>query len=194
MIEDNIKRFSKENFCSCHCEPWADSGTGRSNLSTQRIASPARQSRLPGRAASTKKNPRNDIEKDQSFNSRVSFVLHDLIKKPLPQKFDAAYSLDVIEHISTDKEEMFMQNLCASLHPHAVCILGTPNKDAQAHASEHSRAGHINLKTAETLRNLLEKHFHNVFLFSMNDEVIHTGFHPMAHYLFGMGVGGRRII
>jgi hypothetical protein len=24
---------------------------------------------------------------------------------------------------------------------------------------------------------------HNVFIFSMNDEVVHTGFHPLAHYL-----------
>jgi len=23
----------------------------------------------------------------------------------------------------------------------------------------------------------------------MNDEVVHTGFHPMAHYLFAIGVG-----
>jgi hypothetical protein len=25
-----------------------------------------------------------------------------------------------------------------------------------------------------------------VFLFSMNDEVVHTGFYPMAHYLFAV--------
>jgi hypothetical protein len=23
-------------------------------------------------------------------------------------------------------------------------------------------------------------------MFSMNDEVVHTGFHPMAHYLFAL--------
>mgnify|MGYP007028595943 CR=1 FL=1 len=31
--------------------------------------------------------------------------------------------------------------------------------------------------------------FDNVFLFSMNDEVVHTGFTPMAHYLFALCVG-----
>ena len=30
----------------------------------------------------------------------------------------------------------------------------------------------------------MQKFFHNVFVFSMNDEVIHTGFQPMAHYLW----------
>lgn len=32
-------------------------------------------------------------------------------------------------------------------------------------------------------KNTMQRYFHNVFMFSMNDEVVHTGFHPMAHYL-----------
>lgn len=27
------------------------------------------------------------------------------------------------------------------------------------------------------------------FLFSMNDEVVHTGYYPMAHYLIAVGIG-----
>ncbi len=122
----------------------------------------------------------------------LSFALHDLIKKPLPKKFDAAYSLDVIEHIPTEMEKNFMKNLCRSLNPQAVCILGTPNQAAEAHASPFSIEGHVNLKNAETLKGLLGRYFHNVFLFSMNDEVVHTGFYPMAHYLLGIGVGVRK--
>ena len=30
------------------------------------------------------------------------------------------------------------------------------------------------------------------FIFSMNDEIVHTGFYPMAHYLFGIGIGVRK--
>ena len=37
------------------------------------------------------------------------------------------------------------------------------------------------------MRALLDKFFHNVFVFSMNDEVVHTGYAPMAHYVFGLG-------
>jgi hypothetical protein len=44
----------------------------------------------------------------------------------------------------------------------------------------------VNCKTAKDLRQLMQKFFHNVFIFSMNDEVVHTGFHPMAHYLFAV--------
>ena len=51
-----------------------------------------------------------------------------------------------------------------------------------------SKAGHVNCKTGDQLRALMKQHFHNVFLFSMNDEVVHTGYSPMAHYLFAMCV------
>ena len=36
--------------------------------------------------------------------------------------------------------------------------------------------------TQKELKTTLQKHFKNVFLFSMNDEVIHTGFSKMSHY------------
>ena len=35
----------------------------------------------------------------------------------------------------------------------------------------------------------MARYFHNVFVFSMNGEIIHTGYYRMAHYLFGMGIG-----
>ena len=30
------------------------------------------------------------------------------------------------------------------------------------------------------------KFFHTVFMFSMNDEVVHTGYHKMAHYILAV--------
>jgi len=33
---------------------------------------------------------------------------------------------------------------------------------------------------------MLKNYFNNVFLFSMNDEVVHTGFNKMAHYLIAI--------
>jgi hypothetical protein len=32
-------------------------------------------------------------------------------------------------------------------------------------------------------------YFRNVFMFGMNDEVVHTGYGPMCHYLWMVGVG-----
>lgn len=123
------------------------------------------------------------------FVNRCTFAVHDMTLAPLKQKFDAAYSLDVIEHIPPSMEARFMSNICASLKPNALCILGTPNSEASKYASAASAAGHINLKRAETMRSMLLEFFHNAFIFSMNDEVVHTGYYPMAHYLMGIGAG-----
>ena len=43
------------------------------------------------------------------------------------------------------------------------------------------------MEDIEALKKTLERHFHTVFVFSMNDEVVHTGFYPMAHYILGVG-------
>jgi hypothetical protein len=54
------------------------------------------------------------------------------------------------------------------------------------HATFRSDHQHINLKTAESLKELMSNYFYNTFIFSMNDEVVHTGFLPMAHYIFAL--------
>ncbi len=112
---------------------------------------------------------------------------HDLMAGPFPGSFDGAYALDVIEHIPVADENVFVGNIVASLKPEGVLILGSPSLESQTYASPPSKAGHVNCKTGAGLRELLDKFFHNVFLFSMNDEVVHTGFAPMAHYLLAIG-------
>jgi hypothetical protein len=113
-------------------------------------------------------------------------AVHDILSGPFQSGFDAAYSLDVLEHIPPDKEETYFRNVLASLSETGVLVVGMPSLESQAHASPQSKAGHVNCKTGKDLKRSLERHFHNVFLFSMNDEVIHTGFPPMAHYLIGV--------
>ena|SRR2546421_2160888 len=121
------------------------------------------------------------------------FRQHDIIgSKPLEERFDGIYSLDVLEHIDPNLEESFMRNCCESLDDKGLFILGTPNETAAAYASASSQIGHINLKSASALQGLLATYFETSFLFGMNDEVVHTGFLNMAHYLFGVGVGVRR--
>jgi len=95
----------------------------------------------------------------------------------------------VIEHINKADEERFVANITASLESPGVLIIGMPSLQSQAHASPASQAGHVNCKDAKDLKALLLRFFQNVFIFSMNDEVVHTGFYPMAHYLFALCVG-----
>jgi 2-polyprenyl-3-methyl-5-hydroxy-6-metoxy-1,4-benzoquinol methylase len=105
---------------------------------------------------------------------------------PLPARFDAANCLDVLEHIPTAQERRFLRNQADSLLPVGVAIVGMPSLESQAYASPPSRAGHVNCKTGRDLQTVLEEVFHGVFVFSMNDEVVHTGFQPMAHYLLAL--------
>ena len=73
------------------------------------------------------------------------------------------------------------------LNKNGVFICGIPSIESQKYASKHSKEGHVNCKSGEDLRKTLNRHFNNSFMFSMNDEVVHTGFFPMAHYLWGIG-------
>lgn len=107
---------------------------------------------------------------------------HDVTVKPVPGSFDAVYSLDVLEHVPPDSEERFIVNMIAPLKPNGVAIIGTPSLQSQAHASAHSRQGHVNCKDQQDLKRLMQRYFNQVFAFSMNDEVVHTGFHAMSHY------------
>jgi hypothetical protein len=127
-----------------------------------------------------------DIQRRQSARWGLDAQLHDILKAPLPDRYDAVYSLDVIEHIPADNEDTFIGNLCSSLADHGVLIIGSPSLESQAYASPQSKIGHVNCKSGRALKLLLERHFHTVFLFSMNDEVVHTGYYPMAHYLFAL--------
>jgi hypothetical protein len=73
-----------------------------------------------------------------------------------------------------------------SLTPSGCAIFGMPSKESQIYASETSKIGHVNCQSGEELRENLKKYFTNVFIFSMSDEVVHTGFTPMAHYLLAL--------
>lgn len=117
--------------------------------------------------------------------------VHDILDGPVAGDFDAAYSLDVFEHIPPRDENQFIGNIARSVKRSGVVIIGSPSLQSQAYASKGSKEGHVNCKDGKDLKRLMEQHFDNVFLFSMNDEVVHTGYHPMAHYLFTLCVGPR---
>jgi SAM-dependent methyltransferase len=117
--------------------------------------------------------------------------VHDLLEGPVPGRFDAVYSLDVLEHIQPDREAQFVENMIAPLDAAGALIVGMPSLESQAYASVPSKVGHVNCKTGDDFKAQFKRHFHQVFLFSMNDEVVHTGFHRMAHYLIAVCCGKR---
>jgi len=95
----------------------------------------------------------------------------------------------VLEHIDPAVEGEFVGNIARSLTEDGVCLIGSPSIESQPYASKASIEGHVNCKTAPELKALMQRYFNNVFMFSMNDEVVHTGYHKMAHYLFALCAG-----
>ena len=127
-----------------------------------------------------------DVKQRMNPEWPLTAFVHDIISAPLRTQFDGIFSLDVLEHVHQSDEDTFLRNTCLSLKSHGALIIGMPSLESQTYASEGSKIGHVNCKTGTDLRDLMKKYFHSVFMFSMNDEVVHTGFFPMAHYLFAV--------
>ncbi len=127
-----------------------------------------------------------DVRSSANPHWPMATAVHDMLSGPIRGPFDAAFCLDVLEHIPPELEEVFLKDLVGSLGEVATAIIGMPSIESQVYASPQSREGHVNCKTGKDLVALLDRFFHYVLLFSMNDEVVHTGFSPMAHYLIAV--------
>ena len=113
----------------------------------------------------------------------IDFVLRDIIKEgPLPGPFDGIYAMDVLEHIEPEAEDEFIRAVIKPLREHGLLIFGMPSLESQAYASQLSKEGHVNCKNQRDFKKVMETYFHVVLPFSMNDEVVHTGYHAMSHY------------
>ena len=127
-----------------------------------------------------------DVKERMVDRWRFRVFAHDLLAGPISGTYDGIFALDVLEHIKAEDEHTFLRNALAPLTRHGVAIIGIPSLESQVHASPTSRAGHVNCKSMPDLKKTMQRYFHNVFMFSMNDEVVHTGFHPMAHYVIAL--------
>ena len=128
----------------------------------------------------------DDIKKRLDLKWPLEAIAHDILSEPMNNQFDGVFSLDVLEHIDESNDNNFLKNVCKSLKEHGTFIVGMPSLESQVYASVASKIGHVNCKSGPDLRDLLKKYFHSVFMFSMNDEVVHTGFFPMSHYLLAV--------
>ena len=117
----------------------------------------------------------------------ISFKCANILEDvPRIDGYDAVYALDLLEHFRPGgEEETFLSNISACA---PVAVIGTPSAESQVHASELSRIGHVNCKTAVQLRETLNGFWEHVFLFGINDETLHTGFAPMCHYRLALCV------
>ncbi len=128
------------------------------------------------------------IESSKQINKskNITFQQLDYTRDYSKFKYDGIYALDVLEHISLEKEDSFLSNILKSLNTNGSLILGIPSLESQKYASNTSLKGHVNCKSKDDFQKVLKLYFHNVFMFSMNDEVVHTGYAAMSHYLIAL--------
>lgn len=106
--------------------------------------------------------------------------------------YQAVVSFDVIEHIYPENEDAFLRAIADNLVHDGICLVGTPNFTSHQYSNPEICGAHVNLYSGERLTESLGRYFHNVFLFGANDEIIHTGYVPMAQYLLALCAYKRR--
>lgn len=119
---------------------------------------------------------------------RVRFTCEDFFEAATAS-FDAVVNFDCIEHILPQNVDQFWRRVTEYLTPGGMAVIGTPSITSDAYANPATRAGHVNLYSGDRLEEEMSRYFRAVFLFCANDEMIHTGFRPMAHYYLAVGVG-----
>jgi cyclopropane fatty-acyl-phospholipid synthase-like methyltransferase len=119
-------------------------------------------------------------------NKKMSFIEDDFLGEKYGI-FETIVSLDVIEHIHKEYEPIFFKTVCENMGDDGLLIIGTPNISSNQYASEPSKIGHVNMYSMDSLYAATSEFFNNVFMFGMNDEIVHTGFNEMAHYIIVIG-------
>ena len=119
----------------------------------------------------------------------LEFAKIDVTTFESTNEYDNVVHIDVLEHLDAELETAFIAKSVQALKSDGIYVCGSPSKYSEAYASPQSALQHINLKTAPAMKALFEPYFNYVWIFSMNDEMVHTGYHPMAHYLFAVCAG-----
>ena len=120
----------------------------------------------------------------------LRFLKGDVLNLPAEisnAEFDAVVSTDVVEHFSREDGERIIATSHKLLSDRGMVIVGTPSKFSSAYRSAQSRAGHIHEYEPDELRELCGRYFKRTLMFSMNDEVVHTGFSKLAWFVFVLG-------
>jgi hypothetical protein len=153
------------------------------------------------------------FQDDWRFEAR----LHDIVSKPLSRQADSAYCVDFLQYISRDEEDIFVRNLRDSLSRESdFLLIGSPSYGAggppgtqhtlgadAAHgmAAQSNRnnlscqtrtargQAAIYRRTGAELKALTERFFHNVFMFSMVDDIAQPGIQPNAEHIFALSCG-----
>jgi len=133
-------------------------------------------------------NPKliDDVRQRHSQRWPIEAHLHDILENPLPHVHDGLYGLDLFERISRTEELAYLNNIRASLSDDGILIVGSPSAGSGLHNSPPDKKDHPNSRSDAELKALLLNFFYEVFLFSMDDGVVHIGPSQKSDYVFAL--------
>jgi hypothetical protein len=146
--------------------------------------------------------------------------LHDILSAPLPRQVDSIFCIDFLQYISRDEEDDFVRNLRDSLlRDFDFLLIGSPSYGADTPPTAQqtlgaeaphvlaaqlsgqdlpcrSRSAHgdarVYRRSGAELKTLMDRFFHNVFMFSMIDEVALPGIQPNTQHVFALSCSKKK--
>ncbi len=120
-------------------------------------------------------------------NDNIDFICEDFLSMEYG-KFDAVISLGILHMLDKKDDERFFNTVTANLVKDGMLIISLPNKTASQYASKAGSITNVNMYTGELLYKRLREYFRHVFIFGMNDEVLHTGYYDMCHHFLAVAL------
>ena len=136
----------------------------------------------------------NDVRRANEWknykNRKLDFVCFDALNIS-KLNFDAncIINVDFIEHVSKKEGINFIKDCKHYLKNqknkrNKMLIIGTPSYYSKKYRAKHNLKHHKYEYKPEELYNLCSKNFSRVLKFSMNDELVHTGFDKLGWFFF----------
>jgi 2-polyprenyl-3-methyl-5-hydroxy-6-metoxy-1,4-benzoquinol methylase len=131
-----------------------------------------------------------ELDEARLVNRRKNVVFEnaDFFTFPIGEPYDAVVALDVIEHMPVEIGQKLVTTASKHLRPDGMLIIGTPSLYSYEYQSPLSKASHVKCYDLPELVDLFTLDFGRTLSFSMNDEMVHTGYHKMAWYYFVLGL------
>ena len=124
----------------------------------------------------------NHDRKNIKFIKKSIFNIH---KKNFNRKINIITLIDFIEHFKKSDGALILSKCSKLLEKKGgTLIIGTPSVYSSKYRSKRSKKQHIHEYDGMELKNLCSQYFNRTFLFSMNDELVHTGFYKLAWFNF----------
>ena len=123
-------------------------------------------------------------------DSKIKFFLQDATKlQNMNFEANCIVNVDFIEHIEKKKGVEFIKNCKIYLEnqineKNKMFIIGTPSFYSRRYRAKHNLKHHKYEYKPEELNEICKKFFPRTFLFTMNDEIVHTGFNKLGWFFF----------